>query len=141
MKTLLWAVAVLALEVLLLWGYFAVVGMERMVSTTVALALLVGTVSVVVWLGFDSGFGQTLKTLLVAVLGCIILTYAALVVAGPLWDVPVAVVCDRGPTKNVELSSTAKGGYFETHRIGPCVTYTHKSRPVAGLSGGGGGGD
>jgi hypothetical protein len=26
MKTLLWAVEVLALEVLLLWGYFAVVG-------------------------------------------------------------------------------------------------------------------
>ena len=44
MKTLLWAVPVLALEVLLLWRYFAVVGMGRMVSTTVALALLVGTV-------------------------------------------------------------------------------------------------
>ena len=34
MKTfLLWAVGVLALEVLLLWGYFVVVGDGRMVST------------------------------------------------------------------------------------------------------------
>jgi hypothetical protein len=48
MRTLLWAVGVLALEVLLLWGYFAVVGMGRMLSTNVALALLVGTVSVMV---------------------------------------------------------------------------------------------
>jgi hypothetical protein len=65
MKTLLWAVGVLALEVLLLWGYFAVVG-EQMVSRNVALASLVVTVSVVVWLGFDSGFGQTLRRLLLA---------------------------------------------------------------------------
>jgi hypothetical protein len=81
MKTfLLWTVGVLALEVLLLWGYFAVVGEGRIVSTNVVLALLVVTVSVVVWLGF----GHTLKRLLLAVVGCIILTYAALVVAGPL---------------------------------------------------------
>jgi hypothetical protein len=136
MRTLLWAVAVLAVEVLLLWGYFAVTGMGRMTSTTVALALLVGNVSVIVWLGFVSGFGQTLKRLLVAVLGCIVLTYAALVVAGPLVEVPAAVVCDRGPTKNVEISPTAAGGYFEEHRIGPCITYTHESRPVPGLVGG-----
>lgn len=63
---------------LLLWGYFAVRGMGRMASTTVALALLVGNVSVMVWLGFVSGFGQTFKRLLVAVLGCIILTSPAL---------------------------------------------------------------
>ena len=66
MKTLLWAVGVLAFEVLLLWGYFAVVG-EQMVSTNVALASLVVTVSVVVWLGFKSGFAWTLKRLLLAV--------------------------------------------------------------------------
>jgi hypothetical protein len=89
--------------------------------------LLVVTVSVVVWLGFDGGFGQTLARLLLAVVGCTILTYAALVVAVPLWDVPVAVVCGRGPTKNVQVSSTQAGGHFEEHRIGPCVTYTHKS--------------
>jgi hypothetical protein len=129
MKTfLLWAVGVLALEVLLLWEYFAVVGDGRMVSTNVVLALLVVTVSVV-WLGFDSGFGRTLMRLLLALVGCIILTYAALVVAGPLWEVPVALVCDRGG-QNVEVSSTVRGGYFEEHRIGPCVTYTHKSRPT-----------
>jgi hypothetical protein len=60
MKTLLlWAVGVLALEVLVLWGYFAAVGDGRIVSTPVVLALLVVTGSVVVWLGYDSGFGHT----------------------------------------------------------------------------------
>jgi hypothetical protein len=74
MKTLLWAVAVLALEVLLLWGYFAVVGVEHVVSRNVALASLFLTVSVVVaWLGFNSSFAWTLKRLLLAVVGCIIL--------------------------------------------------------------------
>jgi hypothetical protein len=135
MKTLLWAVGVLAFEVLLVLGYFAVVGMGPIVSTTVVLALLVVADSVVVWLGLKSGFAWTLKRLLLAVVGCGILTYGALVVAGPLWEVPAAVVCDRGPTKNVEISSTAAGGYFEEHHIGPCVTYTHKSRPVAGVGG------
>jgi hypothetical protein len=67
MKTLLWAVAVLALEVLLLSGYFAVVGVGQMVSTNVALALLVGTVSVMVWLGFKNDFEWTLKRILLAV--------------------------------------------------------------------------
>jgi hypothetical protein len=51
-------------------------------------------------------------------------------------ELPAAVVCDRGPTKDVEISSTAAGGYFVKHHIGPCVTYTHKSRPVPGLIGG-----
>ena len=51
MRTLLWAVVVLALEVLLLWGHFGVLEMGYPVSSNVALALLVGTVSVV-WLGF-----------------------------------------------------------------------------------------
>jgi hypothetical protein len=67
MRTLLWAVAVLALEVLLLWGYFAVVGVEQVVSRNVALASLVVAVSVMVWLGFNSGFAWTLKRLLLAV--------------------------------------------------------------------------
>jgi hypothetical protein len=130
MKTLLWAVVVLALEVLLLSGYFAVVGMGRMVSTTVALALLVGTVSVVVWLGYDSGFGQTLKRLLVAVLGCIILTYAALVVAAVV-DLPTAIVCERGRTE-VEATPHILGGRFEERRVGPCVLYNPESRPGGG---------
>jgi hypothetical protein len=130
MRTLLWAVAVLALEVLLLWGYFAVVGMGRMVSTTVVLALLVGTVSVVVWLGFDSDFGQTLKRLLLAVLGCIILTYAALVVAAFV-DLPTAIVCERGRT-DVEATPHILGGRFEERRVGPCVFYNPESRPHGG---------
>jgi hypothetical protein len=130
MKTLLWAVVVLALEVLLLSGYFAVVGMGRMVSTTVVLALLVGTVSLVVWLGYDSGFGQTLKRLLVAVLGCIILTYAALVVAAVV-DLPTAIVCERGRTE-VEATPHILGGRFEERRVGPCVLYNPESRPGGG---------
>ena len=130
MKTLLWAVAVLALEVLLLWGYFAVVGMGRMVSTNVAVALLVGTVSVVVWLGFDSGFGETLKRLLLAVVGCIILTYAALVVAAFV-DLPTALVCERGRT-DVEATPHILGGRFEERRVGPCVFYNPESRIPGG---------
>jgi hypothetical protein len=136
MRTLLWAVAVLALEVLLLWGYFAVVGMGRMFGTAVVLALLVGAVSVVVWLSFDSGFGQTLKRLLLAVLGCVILTYAALVVAGPLLDLPTALVCERGRT-DVEATPHILGGRFEERRVGPCVFYNPESRTVPGLRGGG----
>jgi hypothetical protein len=106
MKALLWAVAVLALEGLLLWGYFAVIGMGRMACANVAVALLVGTASVLMWLGFRSGFGQTLKRLLVAVLGCIILSYGALV------DLPTALR-RRGltPEKRYTAASeaTAKG--------------------------------
>jgi hypothetical protein len=129
MKTLLWAVGVLALEVLLLWGYFAVVG-EQMVSRNVALASLVVTVSVVVWLGFDSGFGQTLRRLLLAMLGCIVVTYAALVVVAVV-DLPTALVCERGRT-DVEATPHILGGRFEERRVGPCVFYNPESRPLGG---------
>jgi hypothetical protein len=131
MKTfLLWTVGVLALEVLPLWGYFAVVGEGRIVSTNVVLALLVVTVSVVVWLGFDSGFGHTLKRLLLAVVGCIILTYAALVVAAFV-DLPTALVCERGRT-DVEATPHILGGRFEERRVGPCVFYNPESSPGGG---------
>jgi len=130
MKTLLWAVAVLALEVLLLWGYFTVVGMGRMVSTTVVLALLVGTVSVVVWLGFNYGFERALHRLVLAVVGCVILTYAALVVAA-LVDLPTALVCERGRT-DVEATPHILGGRFEERRVGPCVLYNPESRSGGG---------
>ena len=135
MKTLLWAVAVLALEVLLLWGYFAVVGMGRMFSTIVVLALLVGTVSVVVWLGLVSGFEQTWRKLLLTIIGCIVLTYAALVVVAVV-DLPTALVCERGRT-DVEATPHILGGRFEERRVGPCVFYNPESRPVPGLRGGG----
>jgi hypothetical protein len=140
MKTLLWAVAVLALEVLLLSGYFAVVGEGQIVSRNVALALLVGTVSVVVWLGFKNGFEQTWRRLLLAIIGCIVLTYAALVVAGPLLDLPTALVCERGRTE-VEATPHILGGRFEEYRVGYCVFYNPESRPVPGGGGGSGGGD
>ena len=130
MRTLLWAVVVLALEVLLLWGYFGVLEMGYPVSTNVALALLVGTVSVVVWLGFKNGFERTLHRLVLAVVGCVILTYAALVVAAVV-DLPTALVCERGRT-DVEATPHILGGRFEERRVGPCVLYNPESRPGGG---------
>jgi hypothetical protein len=129
MRTMLWAVGVLALEILLICGYFSLVGVEQMASRNVALASLVVTVSVIVWLGFDSGFGQTLKRLLLAVVGCIIVTYAALVAA--LVDLPTALVCKRGRT-DVEATPHILGGRFEERRVGPCVFYNPESRIPGG---------
>ena len=126
MRTLLWAVAVLALEVLLLSGYFAVVGGGQMVSRNVALALLVGTVSVVVWLGFKNGFEQTWRRLLLTIIGCIVVTYAALVVVAFV-DLPTALVCERGRT-DVEATPHILGGRFEERRVGPCVFFNPESR-------------
>jgi hypothetical protein len=139
MKTLLWAVAVLALEVLLLSGYFAVVGEGQIVSGNVALALLVGTVSVVVWLGFKNGFEQTWRRLLLAIIGCIVVSYAALVVL-VFADLPTALVCERGRTE-VAATPHILGGRFEEYRVGSCVFYNPESRPVPGGGGGSGGGD
>jgi hypothetical protein len=130
MKTLLWAVVVLALEVLLLSGYFGVLEMGYPVSTNAALALLVGTVSVVVWLGFKNGFERTLHRLVLAVVGCVILTYAALVVAAFV-DLPTALVCERGRA-DVEATPHILGGRFEERRVGPCVLYNPESRPGGG---------
>jgi hypothetical protein len=130
MKTLLWAVAVLALEVLLLSGYFAVVGVGPIVSRNVALALLVGTVSVMVWLGFKNDFEWTLKRILLAVGGCVILTYAAMVVVAFV-DLPTALVCERGRTE-VEATPHILGGRFEERRVGPCVFYNPESRIPGG---------
>jgi hypothetical protein len=139
MKTSLWAVVLLAIEALLVWGYFSLVEWEQPVMRTPVLALLVGTVSVLVWLGFDSDFGQTLKRLLLAVIGCIVLTYAALVVA-VLVDLPTGLVCERGRTE-VEATPHIQGGRFEAYRVGPCVFYNPESRPVPGLRGGSASGD
>ena len=130
MRTLLWAVAVLALEVLVLSGYFAVVGVGQMVSRNVALALLVGTVSVVVWLGFKNGSEQTWRRLLLTIIGCIVVTYAALVVVAFV-DLPTALVCERGRT-DVEATPHILGGRFEERRVGPCVFYNPESRPLGG---------
>ena len=51
MKRLLWAGVVLALEALVLWGLFAVVDAGLIFPASVAQALLVGTVSLMMWLG------------------------------------------------------------------------------------------
>jgi hypothetical protein len=68
---------------------------------------------------------RSMERLRVAVL--VVLGLAYLGIVGSLFvELPVAVVCDRG-RQNVDLSSAARRGYFETHRVGPCVTYTHKS--------------
>ncbi len=133
MRTLLLAVAVLYLKVLLISGYFAVVDGSQMVSRNVALALLVGTVSVVMWLGFDCGFAQTWRRLLLTIIGCIVVTYAALVAAAVV-DLPTALVCERGRTA-VEATPHILGGRFEERRVGPCVFYNPEGRPV-GRSGG-----
>ena len=138
MRTLLWAVVVLALEVLLAYGVIALTGIwGPLLSIPVVVALLVGTASVVVWLGFKSGFDQTLKTLVLAAEGCIVLTYVALV-ASPLVQIPTAVVCDRrAPNTEVHITSTTPQGRFVKSYIGTCVLYTHVSRPVRGGAGGG----
>ena len=127
MKTFLWAVVVLALEVLLLCGYLGVVGVKGTLGRNVPLALLVGTVSVVVWLGFNSGFERTLKRLVRAVVGCIIVTSAVLMVVSVFVEIPFGVICDRWkPNAEIYSTSTTRGGYFVEHRIGPCVYDTHK---------------
>jgi hypothetical protein len=43
--------------------------------------------------------------------------------------IPTALVCDRG-APNTKVSSTAKLCYFDKCQVGPCVLYTHKSRPA-----------
>jgi hypothetical protein len=72
------------------------------------------------------------------VVGCVILTYAALAAAGTLVQIPTAVVCDRrAPNTEVHITSTAAQGRFVKSYIGTCVLYTHVSRPVPGVAGGG----
>jgi hypothetical protein len=88
---LLGAVAVaLALQVWLLRGCFVMVG--RSVWWQVALALLLGTVWVMVWLGSYSGFLRSLKRLLIAALVFVVLS-SAMLAAVVLAQMPVAVVC------------------------------------------------
>jgi hypothetical protein len=108
MKTFLWAVVVLALEVLMVCGAVALMGAwGPLLSTPVVVALLAGVVSVVVWLGFK----QTLHRLVLAMVGCVILTYAALAAVSTLVQIPTAVVCDRrAPNTEVHITSTAHKG-------------------------------
>ena len=54
--------------------------------------------------------------LYVAIFGSIVLLLGLFLLVRLTVEIPVAVICDRDEP-NVELSSTAIGGYFETHRI------------------------
>jgi hypothetical protein len=65
-----------------------------------------------------------MRKLLLAVIGCIVPTYAALIFV----DSPTVVVCERGRTPSVEVSSTHLHGYFDERHIGPCVLYFHHGR-------------
>jgi hypothetical protein len=134
-RTLLWAVMVLAIEVLLVWGYIALVDGRRIFSTYVALALLVGTVSAMAWLGFVGDFEETWRRLLLTIIGCIVVSYAALVVVA-FADLPTAVVCERGRTY-VEATPRGVGGRFEESRVGPCVFYNPEPARTAGRGGAG----
>jgi len=141
MKRLLWAGVVLALEALVLWGLFAVVDAGLIFPASVAQALLVDTVSLMMWLGYKDGFEQTVHRLELTVLGCVVLTYAGLVVAlFALPDLPTGLVCERGRT-HAEATPHTQGGRFEVYRVGPCVFYNPESRPVPGNRGGNAGGD
>jgi hypothetical protein len=143
MKITLWTVVVIALEVLLVCGAFASFAIGGpLLSTTVVVALLVGVVSVVVWIGYISVFEQTLHILVVVIVACVILTYAALAMVTTFAQIPTAVVCDRrAPNTEVHITSTAPQGRFVKSYIGACVLYTHVSRPVPSLRGGAGSGD
>src|SRR5215204_2193413 len=120
MKVFLWAVVVLALEVLMICGAVALLGVwGPLLSTPLVVALLVGMVSVVVWLGFKNGFEQTLHRLVLTVV-----------------QFPTVVVCDsRAPNTEVQITSTAPQGRFVKSYMGTCVLYTHVSRPVPGFRG------
>jgi len=141
MKITLWTVVVIALEVLLVCGAFASFAIGGpLLSTTVVVALLVGVVSVVVWIGYISVFEQTLHILVVVIVACVILTYAALAIVATFVQIPTAVVCDRrAPNTEVHITSTAPQGRFVKSYVGGCVLYTHVSKPVPGVSVSGGG--
>jgi hypothetical protein len=71
---------------------------------------------------------RSMERLRVAVL--VVLGLAYLGIVGSFFvKLPLAVVCDRG-RQNVELTSTARRGYFEEHRLRPSVTYTQHSRAI-----------
>jgi|SRR5215208_698681 len=139
MRRLLWAALVVAIEALILWGVFAVVGAGLIFPASVAQALLVGTFSLVIWLCFISGFVPTVHRLELAVLACVVLMVAGLA-AWVAVDVPTAVVCQRGRTE-VDATPHIQGGRFEVYRVGGCTFFNPEARPVHGIRGGNAVGD
>ena len=71
-----------------------------------------------------------MKKILALVVGCIILSYAGIVVLAVV-DLPTELVCERGRTE-VEATPTYSGGRFEEYRVGPCVFYNPESRLGSG---------
>ena len=70
-----------------------------------------------------------------AVIGCVFVAYAAVVVLAVL-DLPTAVVCERGRTE-VDANPHILGGRFEESRVGPCVFYNPEPARTAGRGGAG----
>ena len=68
--------------------------------------------------------------ILLAVIGCALVAYVAVVVLTAL-DLPTAVVCERGRTY-VEATPRGVGGRFEESRVGPCVFYNPESGGYVG---------
>jgi hypothetical protein len=129
MRKLLAGIAgVTATLVLLGWGCLALVGLgpPSPTSGAAAIALLVGTISAVIWFGFVWGWGR----LLITSLACIVLAYGGMAVLA-LVDLPTALVCERGRT-DVEATPHIMGGRFEERRVGPCVFYNPESRLPGG---------
>lgn len=130
MKRLLTVVTgLIATEALLIWLCFAAVWGVGITDSNAGVALLLGTFSVMMWVGVVWGVGRAV----LVVVACVVLTYAAMVVA-VLVPIPTAVICDRA-LPNVEISSTRAHGYFESHPVGPggaCVLLVHKSRAPRG---------
>jgi hypothetical protein len=89
-REVLLVAVVLAAQVWLLKGCFVIVGRSNWWH--VAPALVLGTVWVVVLLGFYSGFVQSLKRLLIAGSVFVVLS-SGMLAAAVLAELPVAVVC------------------------------------------------
>ena len=123
-KQLAGVAGVTATLVLLVWGYFALMGLGPPFPTSGAatIALLGGAVSAVIWGGFVWGWDR----LFITSLACIVLAYWGIAVLA-LVDLPTALVCERGRT-DVEATPTIAGGRFEERRVGPCVFYNPEGR-------------
>jgi len=99
------------------------------------MALLVGAVSAEVWFCYVWGWGTLLRVILV----CIVVGYAALIVAA-LIPLPSVLVCDRAaPNIEADISTTRTHGYFVKRHVLGCTLYTHKSRTPPGITYDGGG--
>jgi len=72
---------------------------------------------------------MVLDRLLIPVAACVLLATVSFMVAWMFLDLPAAVVCEREPSRymDIAVSTPRKHGYFEEHRIGPCVAIMYNS--------------